>query len=125
VYVVVDSCFGEELALLPQGVPIWIVDTPANQSLAERLWRERPEKSQLEGISIFCVCSDSPEENLLGELATIEPYHGPQSSDPPYRRFEVIGTRLPEKARLALAEYGFVEFHQADRSFEAIRQRPA
>ena len=40
VYVVVDRTFGERLAALEARVPVWIVNTPENRSVAERLWRE-------------------------------------------------------------------------------------
>jgi hypothetical protein len=40
VYVVVDPNFGERLASLPIGIPVWIVDTPSNKPVAQRLWRD-------------------------------------------------------------------------------------
>ena len=122
VYVVVDPAFGEKLALLPPGSPIWIVDTPANKAVAKRLWSERPERSHLDGITTFRVSSDSPEENLLGELATIDLHHGSYSSDPPYNTLEVIGAAVSEKIKLAMGEYGFEEFRSSSDGFEAIRQ---
>ncbi|MGC2000144.1 MAG: hypothetical protein WA658_09810 [Candidatus Acidiferrales bacterium] len=122
VYVVVDPAFGEKLALLPPGSPVWIVDTPVNKAVAERIWRERPGKSHLDGVTTFCVCSDSPEENFLGELGTIDLHHGSYSSDHPYSRLEVIGVPVSEKIKLAMAEYGFAEFRANSGSFEAIRQ---
>ena len=122
VYVVVDPHFGEKLALLPPGSPVWIVDTPANKPVAERIWRERPDENHLDGVTTFCIYSDSPEENFLGELGTIDLHHGPYSSDPPYRRFKVIGVPVSEKIKLATAEYGFEEFRTKGDSFAAIRQ---
>jgi hypothetical protein len=121
VYVVLDPRFGEKLALLPCGGPVWIVDTPANKPVAERLWRERPEKSHLAGITTFHIYSESPEDNLLGELATIDLHRGPYSSDRPYRQLEVIGAVLSEKVRQARADCGFTEFRAADSSFVATR----
>jgi hypothetical protein len=122
VQVVVDPDFGEKLALLPPGTPVWIVDTPANKPVAERIWRERPDESHLSGITTFRVSSDSPEENLLAELATIDLHHGSYSSDPPNSRLEVIGAPVSEKIKLAMAEYGFAEFRTNGESFEATRQ---
>jgi hypothetical protein len=117
VYAVADPAFGERLALLPPGSPVWIIDTPANKPVAERIWRERPGESHLDGITTFRVSSDSPEENLLGELATIDFHHGPY-----YSRVEVIGAPVSEKIEAAMAEYGIAEFHAEGDRFEAIRQ---
>ena len=47
VYVVVDREFGEKLAELERGVPVWIVDTPTNKPVAQRLWNERPDETIL------------------------------------------------------------------------------
>jgi len=38
VYIVVDLEFGEKLAELERGVPVWIVDTPTNKPVAQRFW---------------------------------------------------------------------------------------
>jgi hypothetical protein len=63
------------------------------------------------------VSSDSPEENLLGELATIDLHHSPY-----YSRLEVIGAPVSEKIKVAIAEYGSAEFHADGERFEGIRQ---
>jgi hypothetical protein len=116
-YAVADPAFGEKLADLPPGSPVWIVDTPANKPVAERTWHERPGKSHLDGITTFCVSSDSPEENLLAELATIDLHHSPY-----YSRLKVIGAPVSERIKVAMAEYGFTEFRADGDSFEALRQ---
>jgi hypothetical protein len=38
VFVVVDREYGERLAELAQTGPVWIVDTPANRSVAQQIW---------------------------------------------------------------------------------------
>jgi len=53
VYVVVERAFGEQLASLPPGVPVWIVNTPSNRLVAEQLRRERKQEDHLTG-SAFC-----------------------------------------------------------------------
>jgi len=53
VSVVVDREFGEQLATLAPGVPVWIVDTPTNKAVAKRLWKERPHDNSLTGITTF------------------------------------------------------------------------
>jgi|SRR5216683_2735810 len=123
VYVVVDRNFGERLASLPIGVPVWIVDTPANAAVTQRLWKERPRENLLTGITTFKVSMNaSPETTLIGELATIHLHHGMYSTDPPYTRIQVIGTPVSEKIKLAFAEYGFDEFSSTPEGFQANRK---
>jgi hypothetical protein len=82
VYVVVDREFGEKLAELERGVPMWIVDTPTNKPVARRLWNERPDEDHLTGITTFNDGNSlSPEQLLLSHLDTIELHHGSQSAD--------------------------------------------
>jgi hypothetical protein len=126
VYVVVDPAFGERLTTLPAGVPVWIVDTPANTPVAHRLWRERKQDNHLTGITTFRIKGGaSPAENLLRELPAIDLHHGPESAKPPYTEFEVFGTPLTAEVRLALVEYGFEEFSALADGFQAHRQAPA
>ena len=125
VYIVVDPAFGERLTTLPAGVPVWIVDTPANAPVAHRLWRERPQDKHLTGITTFGIeDGSSPADKLIRELPAIDLHHGPESADPPYTQVEVFGTPLTGKLRLALSEYGFDEFSESADSFQASRQAP-
>lgn len=125
VYVVVDREFGEKLAELEQGVPVWIVDTPTNKTVVQRLWNERPKKGHLTGITTFDdLKSFSAEDILLGQLDTIDLHHGAYSADPPYTVIKVFGTPLTTKAQYELSAYGFNEFHANWAGFAAIRPEP-
>ena len=122
IYVVVDREFSEKLAALEAGVPVWIVDTPLNRAVTQRLWDERPKQNHLTGITIFKNWETlSPEDLLISELDTIDLHHGSYSADPPYTVLEVFGTQLSEKIKTELSEYGFEEFHQDSESFRAVR----
>jgi hypothetical protein len=122
VYVVVDRAFGEKLAELERGVPVWIVDTPTNKPVAQRFWNERPDENHLTGITTFNdLNSLSPEEMLFGHLDTIELHHGSHSADPPYPVIEVFGTQLTASAKNILSEYGFNAFHITSTGFTASR----
>jgi hypothetical protein len=126
VYIVVDRAFGEKLAGLENGVPVWIVDTPTNKIVAQRLWKERPQDSHLTGITTFVIPEmSSPEENLLGELATIDLHHGLYSAKPPYTVIEIFGAQLTEKIKGELSEYGFNEFRDTPTGFTADRPEPS
>lgn len=117
-YVIVDRNFGERLATLPEGLPVWIVDTPTNKSVAQRLWKERSQHSHLTGITTFNADSlPSPEATLLSQLDTIELHHGRYSADPPYTQLEVLGTALNEEIRAELCQYGFNDFQPTPEGF--------
>jgi len=122
VYVVVDREFGEKLSELERGVPVWIVDTPTNKPVAQRLWNERPDEDHLTGITTFNDPNSlSPEELLLSHLDTIELHHGSHSADPPYTVIEVFGTQLTANAKNVLSEYGFTVFQVTSTGFTASR----
>jgi hypothetical protein len=128
VVVVVDRNFGERLARLSPGVPVWIVDTPANTPVARRLWKERPESNHLTGITTYDGqkrgVDVSPEESLLNQLPSIDLHHGAYSAKRPYLQLEVIGTPLSDKLKIALGEYGFREFSATNEGFMTTRGDP-
>jgi hypothetical protein len=122
VYVVVEREFGEKLAELERGVPVWIVDTPTNRPVAQRFWNERPGADNLTGITTFNDQNfASPAEMMLGQLHTIELHHGFDSANPPYTVIEVIGAQLTPEAKNAFFEYGFNFFHTTLTGFIASR----
>jgi hypothetical protein len=125
VYIVVDREFGDKLAEIELGAPVWIVGTPINKTVVRRLWSERPQKSHLTGITIFDDFeSSSPEDILLGQVDTIDLHHGAYSANPPYTIIEVVGTPLTARAKNGLSEYGFNEFCAGPAGFIAKRAEP-
>lgn len=126
IHIVVDREFGEQLAALEQGVPVWIVDTPTNKSVTQRLWKEQPRESHLTGITIFDdSTSSSPEDLLLAELDQIDLHHGPYSADPPYTVLEVVGAPLSDRVKKEMSAYGFNEFRTSSTGFIARRPQPS
>jgi hypothetical protein len=125
VYIIVDREFGERLAELERGVPVWIVDTPPNKAVAQRLWKERPQESHLTGITTFNDYKfSSPEDILLAELETIDLHHGSYSANPPYTILEVVGAPLSAKTKNEMSAYGFNEFQVNSTGFTARRPEP-
>jgi hypothetical protein len=108
VYLVVDPRFGERLTSLPCGKPVWIVDSPVNTPVIRRLWSERPAGSHLTGITSFVGSgSGIPDEDVIGQLDTIDLHHCEYSADPPYAEIEVIGAAPSDDAVQRLEELGF------------------
>lgn len=125
VYVVVARDFGEQLAGLERGIPIWIVDSVANNPTIRRLWVERPNHDHLTGITAFNdVESASSTELLLSKLDSIDLHHGSYSASPPYTAIEIIGATLTEEVRKALGEFGFGDFCVTSGGFSATRSLP-
>lgn len=125
VFVVVNGDYGERLAELAQKGPVWIVDTPTNRTVVQRIWGANPNRSHLQGVTTFnFVEGVSSEDTLLEELDTIDLHHGIYSANPPYTILEVIGTALTEKLKLELSEYGFNDFQKTEEGFRALRPMP-
>jgi hypothetical protein len=125
VFIVVDRAFGDRLVALEARVPVWIVDTPVNRAVVQRLSKERAAENHLTGVTVF-TDSDamSPEQLLLSELDTIDLHHGSYSADPPYTVLEVLGAPLTENIKAALSEYGFNQFQYGMSGFSALRPEP-
>jgi hypothetical protein len=122
VTVIVDPNYGERLADLPLGRPVWIVDTPMNRLVTERLWAESADSSHLTGMTIFTWnAAAGREATLIDELDTVDLHHGVHSADPPYTVLEVVGTPLTQKIKDALSEFGFDEFDATAEGFRAVR----
>lgn len=125
VFAVVDRQFGEKIAALPPGSPVWIVGTRINRTVVERLWKERPQESHLTSITVFNDSEGSSTEDLfVSHLDTIDLHHGIHSSDPPYTILEVLGTALTKRIETNLAAFGFNEFTSIREGFRAVRQMP-
>lgn len=123
VIVVVDPEYGERLLALPAGVPVWIVDTPANRAAAHQRWRDDPQPSHLSGVTTFDpTADDNAEEALLNEIDVIDEHHGWYSSSNSYTILEVIGARLTQRVKDELSRYQFDRFTETDTGFLAARR---
>jgi hypothetical protein len=126
VTVVVDREFGERLTLLTPGLPVWVVDTPVNEPVAQRLCKNLQKGDCLTGITTFAASESArPEETALSILDAVDLHHGRYSADPPYTVIEVIGTELTAELKAELQEYGFDSFECGSRGFRATRPLPA
>lgn len=125
VFIVVDRDYGQRLVELAQAGPAWIVDTPANRTVAQQIWAGEPNRGHLEGVTTFKFRDGSSSEDIVvNELDTINLHHGTYSANPPYTIIEVIGTELCDKIKGGLTEIGFDQFEPTPRGFRAIRPLP-
>jgi hypothetical protein len=122
VRIVVDRDFGEQLATLPCGEPVWVVDSHANAPVAHRLRRERRGENHLTEITTFHDSLDASAEDLvIGELDRIDLHHGEYSAAPLYSELEVIGCGPSPKLTDVLGELGFTVESTGSIGFLATR----
>ncbi len=107
VWVVVDPAFGERLASLPAGEPVWVIDSADNTPVAHRLWQQRTGEDHLSGITTFKSSGLPPEDEAAALLGTLEDHHGEYSADAPYSALEIIGCGVSDRLLSALSDYGF------------------
>ena len=124
VIVIVDPDFGDRLAAIPSGIPVWTADTPANKPVALRHWKARSDDNHLTGITTLqIVQANTSEENLLDVFYAIDLHHGPESTDNPYMQVEVIGTEITDRIRNLVSKYAFDDFVEKANGFIATRNR--
>ena len=108
VHLVLDPDYGERLRSLPEGEPVWLVDSEVNRHVSQVLRRERVAEDHLVSYTTFKQgTADSPEECLLGVMSELDLHHGEMSHEPPYSVGNVIGVAWSDKIARELAEYGF------------------
>lgn len=125
VFVVLDRDYGQRITELAQTGPVWVIDTPANRTVAQQTWDASPNASHLEGVTTFKFQEDIPSEDILiNELGMIDLHHGAYSSNPPYTVIEVIGIGISDKLQSGFNEFGFDQFVPTPQGFRAIRPLP-
>ena len=98
VRVIVDPEFGERLTSFAPDSPLWIVQSPVNTPVVQRLWREKVGK-----ITSFVASKNGDaESDLIQILDTVDLHHGEHSSDPAYTHIEVLGCLPSEPIRTEL-----------------------
>lgn len=120
VALVLDPAFGVRLEPLAQRAAVWIVNSPTNDEVVERLWGQGRTH-----ITTYKPCEPHiPERCGPSMIETIELHHGSYSWDPPYRRLEVYGSPLTDDFRRMLIDYGFDQFEEMPDGFVATKTNP-
>lgn len=122
VAVVLDPDFGDRLRDLPAGMPVWIVDTPANRAAAETVWASRPGLKHGDGVTTFRIDRGlAPESWLTDVLPIVALHHGEYSHVPPYTGIEVFGAAVTPVVREALDQFGIGNVTERSGGFLATR----
>ncbi len=108
VAVVVDPDFGERLKELAERMHVWVVDTPANRAVVQRIRSTMLGPSIERGVTVFRANPDqSPDEWAAHVLDMVELHHGEYSHDPAVSIIEIHGAPPTHEIRAALSELGF------------------
>jgi len=114
VALVVDPEFGEQLVALSHRVHVWVVDTPTNRAVAERIWRESGGYSRESGVTTFtALLTDSAEDIASSQLDSIELHH------PGWSVLEVFGAHPGPILISALRELGLSDVRTTTTGFIA------
>lgn len=122
VCLVLDPNYGERIALLAKRFNVWVVDTPTNRNVVERLWQQARRDGATSDVTTFKVSAgENPVDTCLGTLRAIENHHNEYAQPPPYRMVEVFGLVLSDPLQEALEKQDFTKFEKTDEGFKAIK----
>jgi hypothetical protein len=125
VHLIVVSDYGERLRQLPTDEDAWVVDTPGNHAVIQRIWADSPHRGSV-GITSFKVAPNaSAEDWALDVLGTIDMHHGQDSEPPLYSALRVVGVRLSPGVQPEFESYGFIKFEETPDGFIAYKSSNA
>lgn len=115
-----DSSF--DLQKIAGSMEVWAPNLPEYKQAAERIRETLPESS----VTLFDpATSESPEQEFLSWLPTVDLHHGEYSSETPWEVMHVYGATITAEIKRALTEYGVEEITPTDFGFRACRQNNA
>lgn len=110
------SCF--DLHEISGSMEVWAPNLPEYKQAAERIRETMPESS----ITLFkAATSESPEQEFLSLLSTVDLHHGEYSSETPWEVMHVYGAGITVEITQALKEYGVEEITPTEFGFRACR----
>jgi hypothetical protein len=126
VVVVVDADYGDGLETLLQTAPVWIVDTPSNRLVYERLQTQHPRISHRAkgSITSYTILDDNDKlANLFDILPQLESHYGQGEGNyllfPKGFVLEVLGLPLSDIIESHLQQYGLSSFTEIPDGFKA------
>jgi len=121
VALIVDPAFGDRLDSVAEPLSVWIADTPANRTAAERL-RTRGARD----ITTFQVDQHAtPETWCIRIIDVIELHHFPSFGEPCAASVRVTGAAPTPEVRAAFSACGLTEIEAFADGFRASTHRSA
>lgn len=109
-------CF--DLQEIAGSMEVWAPKLPEYKQAAERIRETLPGSS----ITLFnAATSESPEQEFLSWLPTVDLHHGEYSSETPWEVMHVYGAAITDEIRQALKEYGVEKITSTEFGFRACR----
>jgi hypothetical protein len=106
VAIVVELDFSGALEQLAERMHVWVVDTPPNRAIAEKVWG-RGSGDRTHGITTFDIdATAAPEMWVVEFLNTVDEHHGLRAEWASDVELEVWGVGLTANIRGALQELG-------------------
>ena len=118
VALVLDRDYGEKLKKLATQMAVWIIDTPSNKTVAQELWRQRPEPEHM--VTTFKHKDIVDETCFEGLMDNIELHHGPCSQTAAFRELEVVELHPFPVIDKVLSDYGFSRVQDTALGFRAV-----
>jgi hypothetical protein len=119
VILIVDRDTGYRFCDFGLGVPIWMVNSPANFPTIRGRFSSSENRDHRSGLTSFDDCSYlTPSELAAGEIATVVEHH------PSLRRFTIFGAHQSTKLDSALAGFGFAFESQSEPVLTYVRAMP-
>jgi hypothetical protein len=121
VTIVVVPAFHGPLIELARESDVWIVDTPLNRLMAEKVWQCETRDSY-RSLTIFQAdFSASPEMWVVNILSEIDEHHGLRSEWAPDVELEVRGVGATAEIQATLQEFGPFAIERLNDGFIARR----
>jgi hypothetical protein len=125
VAIVLDPAFGDRLIDLSSTMHAWIVGTPENSSVAERIWKQHPEHRPGCGVTTMAAEGYETPCGLFSQmLDAVDEHHGWHSHDPPWTELHVYGIPATTEVVGALARYHAAIENEHNDYFVASRSAP-
>lgn len=122
VAIIVGAESSFDLQKIAGTMEVWAPNLPEYKQAAERIREALPESS----VTLFnTATSESPEQEFLSWLPTVDLHHGEYSSETPWEVMHVYGATITAEIKRALSEYGVEEITPTDFGFLACRQNNA
>ena len=123
VTLVLDPAFGDGLIPMQELMPVWIVDSPQNQSVVEKI-RNTQSSNGVKIITTF----PTRERESLGMVCerivqSLDDHHNEYSQTPGYSELRVIGVSLGDVSLKPFLELNFDQFVQTATGFIARKSQ--
>lgn len=113
---VVDPEFGERISELAQRMPVWVISSPTNDRVIEKIRAATGGDSRV--TKLLTRVGESSETLLGRAMCVIDEHHGEESGLAPYRTLLVYGATHSASQELA-SDLGFTSLSATAEGFRA------